>query len=559
MPVITVDINDFCKLVGKDIPMKEIEEKLPMLGVGWEGIEKNEFSVEVNPNRPDMLSVEGLARAFSSFMDIKTGLRTYKAEKSIYMVKVDSATKPIRPYIVSAIVTGVEMTDEFIKSLMQIQEKLHITHCRKRRKAAIGIHDLDKVKFPVVYTAKDPSYKFIPLGEEKEMTLDNILRHTSKGKDYGWVLKGMDKYPILIDADNKVMAMPPIINSIHTMVEEKTKNLFIDITGTDDKTINEVLNVVVTSLAERGGKIQLVKVKYPDREIQTPKLDTKAMSLEPNYVNKLLGLKLTNSEMIKYLQRMGFDAVEVGKNLQVIIPCYRTDIMHAIDLVEDIAIAYGYDRFVPEIPNISTIGEENPLEAFSTKLRTLLVGYGLQEVITFMLTNKENLYKKMLMEEKDVIETANPKTEEYSIVRNWLLPSLMEVLWRNRHREYPQNIFEVGDVIELNPSSDTGSKTMRRLGIVLCHSKANFSEMKSVVENILKNLEIKNYKMEESTLPCFIPGRAAKIVINEKNLGRFGEINPEVISNWELEMPAAACELCVDLLFDSINKISDQQ
>ncbi len=558
MPVINFDVNDFCKLVGKDIPIKEIEEKLPMLGVGVEGIDNNEFSVEVNPNRPDMLSVEGLARAFSSFINVKTGLRTYKAEKSIYFVKVHSTTRQIRPYIVSAIVTNVKMTDEFIKSLMQIQEKLHITHCRKRRKAAIGVHDLDKVKFPVFYTAKDPSYKFIPLGEQKEMTLDNILKHTSKGKNYGWVLKGMDKYPILIDSDNKVMAMPPIINSIHTMVDEKTKNLFIDITGTDDKTINEVLNIVVTSLADRDGKIQVVKVKYPDREIETPRLGANMMNLEPNYVNKLLGIKLTNYEMIEYLQKMGFDAIEVGKNLQVVIPCYRTDIMHAMDLVEDIAIGYGYDRFKPEIPNISTIGEEDPLEMFSTKLRTLLIGYGLQEVVTFILTNKENLYKKMKMEEKDVIETVNPKTEEYTIVRNWLLPSLMEVLWRNRHREYSQNIFEVGDVIELNPSSDTGTKNMRRLGIVLCHSKANFSEMKSIVESILSNLGIKDYKIEESTLPCFIPGRAVKIVIDGKNLGRFGEINPEVISNWELEMPAVACEICVNLLFDTINKKLEQ-
>lgn len=164
----------------------------------------------------------------------------------------------------------------------------------------------------------------------------------------------------------------------------------------------------------------------------------------------------------------------------------------------------------------------------------------------------------MLMEEKDVVETANPKTEEYSIVRNWFLPSLMEVLWRNRHREYPQNIFEVGDVIELSSSSETGAKTMRRLGIVLCHSKANFSEIKSMVESILSNLGIKDYKIEESTLPCFIPGRAAKIVINDKNLGRFGEINPEVVSNWELEMPATACEICVNSLFNLINKNINQ-
>jgi len=553
MPVITVDIKDFCELIGKDVSMKEIEERLPMLGVSWEGKENDEFSVEVTPNRPDMLSVEGLARAFSSFMDVKTGLRTYKSEKSEYMVKVHSSTKPIRPFIVCAAVTGMTFTDESIKSLMQIQEKLHITHARNRRKAAIGVHDLDKVKFPLLYTVKDPSFKFTPLGETKEMTLDNILRHTPKGKDYGWILKRKEKYPILMDAEEKVMAMPPIINSIHTMVDENTKNLFIDVTGSDEKTINEILNIVVTSLAERKGKIHLIRIKYPDRMIETPKFETNMMNLDPTYVNGLLGLKLTNYEMIEYLQKMGFDAVEVGKgNIQVIIPCYRTDIMHAMDLVEDIAIAYGYERFEPEIPEISTIGEENPLEVFSTRLRTLLVGYGLQEVVTFMLTNQENSYKKMKVKEENVIETVKPKTEEYSIVRSWLLPSLMDVLWRNRHREYPQNIFEIGNVIKLSPLSETGAETKRKLAIILSHSKANFSEMKSFVESILSNLGIKGYKIEESSFPCYISGRVAKIVVSGKPLGRFGEIHPEVVSNWELEMPVAAVEMNVDLLFELV-------
>jgi phenylalanyl-tRNA synthetase beta chain len=386
------------------------------------------------------------------------------------------------------------------------------------------------------------------------MTLDDILEKTSKGKDYGYVIKNKERYPLLIDSDDKVMAMPPIINSIHTMIDENTKNLFIDVTGTDEKTINEVLNIVVTALADRGGMINAVKVKYPSGIIETPNLKKMMMNLEVSYVNKLLGLNLSIYEMIEYLQKMGLDAIEVNKNLQVLIPCYRTDIMHAMDLVEEIAISYGYDRFEPKIPNISTIGEENELESFTKKLRSFLVGYDLQEVITFMLTNKENSYKKMMMKPKNFIQMANPKTEDYSIIRSWLLPSLMDVLWRNRHREYPQNIFELGDVIELDDSTDTGAKTKKMLSIILCHSKASFSEIKSVVENILSNLKIKDYKIEESELPCFVPGRAGKIVIGDKTLGRFGEIHPQVLTNWELEMPAAACEICVDLLSELINK-----
>ena len=552
MPVITVDRKDFCNLLGKELTMQEIESKLPMLGVAWEESKKDEFSVEVNPNRPDMLSVEGLARAFSSFLGLTPGLKDYKTEKSLYLVRVDSETKMVRPYIVCAAVLGLEMTDEFIKSLMQLQEKLHVTHCRKRRKAAIGVHDLDKVKFPLYYTAKLPSFKFIPLGETKEMTLDEILEKTPKGRDYGWILKGKEKYPILMDAEGKVMAMPPIINSIHTAVEEKTKNLFIDVTGMDEKTINEILNIMVTSLADRGGRLLSVKIKYVDKTIETPNLEVKSMSLDPSYANRLLGINLSKQEMMKCLRRMGFDVTEIKDKLKVFIPCYRADIMHTVDLIEDIAIAYGYENFKPEIPSISTIGEEKPIETFSSKLRDLLIGYGLQEVVTFMLTNKRNLFKKMLLKEEQVAETKNPKTEEYSVVRNRLLPSLMEVLWRNRNREYPQKIFEIGEVIKLDAGSETGARTIKNLAIALSHSKANFSEIKSLIESFLKNLGIKEYEIKESTLPYFILGRSADVLVHGKKIGSFGEIHPQVISNWELEMPVAACEINVDLLHELI-------
>ena len=553
MPVITVNRKDFCELLGKKLSMKEIEEKLPMLGVAWESSEKNEFTIEVNPNRPDMLSVEGLARAFSSFLGIKTGLREYKAEKSIYLVSVTSSVKAVRPFIVCAVVKGLELTDPLIKSLMQLQEKLHVSHGRKRRKASIGVYDLDKITFPITYTSKPPTFKFIPLEEKKEMSLDEILKETPKGKEFGWILEGKTEYPVLIDASNEVLSMPPIINSENKKVDENTKNLFIDVTGTDEKTVNEILNIIVTSLADRGGKIYEVKIRYPDRTIETPNLEIKTMNLNPSYVNKLLGLNLSNYEMIEYLRRMGFEAIELNReNIEVMIPCYRTDIMHAMDLVEEIAIAYGYDKFEPEIPKISTIGEEDPLEVFCSRLRNLLVGYGLQEVVTFILTNKKNLFEKMLLKEERIAETANPKTEEYSVVRNRLLPSLMEVLWRNRHREYPQRIFEIGDVVELDEVSDTGAVTKRKLAIALCHSKASFSETKSLIESFLINIGLKNYELEESDTSYFIPGRAAKILVDKRCLGEFGEIRPEVLENWELEIPVSACEISVDLLFNFV-------
>jgi len=553
MAVITIDRKDFCQLVGKDFTMQQIEENIPMMGTGWEGSEGDTFTVEIFPNRPDMLSVEGLARAFSSYMGVKTGLRKYKLEGSEEMVIIEDKVSKVRPYFVSCVIKNVKFTDDFIKSIMQVQEKLHITHCRKRKKVAIGLHDYDKIAFPVIYTTKPKEFKFIPLEQKEEMTLQQILEELPKGKDYAWVLEGMKEYPLLHDGRGKVLSMPPIINSEDTKVEENTKNIFVDITATDEKAANEVLNIIATTFADRGAAIHKIKIKYEDRMVYTPDLSTKIITINPNYVNKLLGLILTNLQITQCLQRMGYDAEEVTKDkIEVKTPCYRTDIMHGIDIVEDVAIAYGYQAFDPEIPKISTIGDEDEKEIFCTRLRSLLVGYGMQEVVTFILSNKNSLFKKMCMDVKPVAETANAKTSEYDVVRNWLLPSLIEVLSRNKHNEYPQNLFEVGDVVSLE-DNDIGNKSMKRLAVALCHSKANFSEMKSLVESILSNVGVNDYGVEESNAPCYITGRAAKFVVNGKVLARFGEINPKVLENWGLEMPAAGGEICVDLLFGLIN------
>lgn len=552
MPVITVNKDDFCRLLGRQFTMEQIEEKLPMIGVAWEGKTKQEFEVEVTPNRPDMLSVEGLARAYATFIGLKEGLKDYEAHRSEFLVSSDTSVEKVRPFIVCAAVTGIRFTDNSIKSLMNLQEKLHITHCRKRKKGAIGVHDLEKIKFPLRYTTKDPDFKFIPLEETKEMTMKEILEKTPKGKKYAWILEGKKQYPILIDSTGQVLSMPPIINSNETRLRETTRNLFIDVTGTDEKTINEVLNIIVTSLADREGKVFSVKMKYPYKTIETPQLKKQIMNLNPNYVNKLLGLKLSTLEIRTLLKRMGYGVYEDSKdNIKIVVPCYRTDIMHEIDLVEDIAIAYGYDKFEPEIPNISTIGHENEMERFSKKLRELMIGFGFQDTITFILTSKENLFTKMNVKEMKIAETMNPKTQEYCVLRNWLTPSLMEVLWRNRHNEYPQKIFEVGDVIKLD-SSDSGASNNKKLAFVSCHSKANFSEIKSYVESILRNLGLEKYEFEETTCPCFISGRGCKIIVNKRTIGRFGEIYPKTLTNWELEMPATSCEMDVDLLFSMI-------
>ena len=558
MPVIEVNLEDFISLLGKETPLEEIEARLPMMGVSWEGRTEDGFSIEVFPNRPDMLSIEGLVRAYASFTGLRTGLRPYEVKDSNYASIVERRVEAVRPYFASAVIKHVEFDDALIRSFMQMQEKLHITHSRKRRKVSIGLHDLEPIRFPVTYTARPPDFSFRPLDERRKMTLSEILSELPKGMEYAWVLKGKREYPILIDAKGMVLSMPPIINSEHTRIEEATENIFIDVTATDTKAMNEVLNILVTTFADRGAEIYAVKNSYHDHAETTPDLLPREMELENSYVNDTLDIEFTLKETAGYLEKMGYGVPESsvpatgipGGTLKVQVPSYRTDIMHPMDLVEDVAIAYGYDNFVPEIPSIASPAGEEPLEVFCRRLRDFLVGFGLLETMTFMMTNTRNLFERMGLPEEPVAETENPKTEEYTVLRSRILPGLMEVLSINKHHPYPQNLFELDDVVLLDEGEETGARTARRLAVALCHGRANFSEVKAVMNSILGNLGLTQVEVEAAGPACFIEGRRLVAKVDGTSICWAGELRPDALESWGLEMPVAGLEMDVDVLFE---------
>jgi phenylalanyl-tRNA synthetase beta chain len=551
MPVITVNIKDFSQLLRREVTIKELQDRLPMMGTGWEGETEEGFNIEIFPNRPDLLSIEGLARAYASFSGEKIGLRNYSIINSGYIAIVDEKVEKVRPYFVGAIVKGIDFDDALIRSIIQLQEKLHVTHGRKRRKVAIGLHNLKPIEFPITYTTKPPDYKFRPLGERFEKDLKWMLTEMPKGVEYAWILHDAAEYPIILDSKGMVLSMPPIINGEYTRIDEATRDLFIDVTGTDLKAITEVLNIICTTFADRGATIYNIELRYLDKTLRTPDLSPKTWRLSNKYVSQTLGLELQPKETIHYLEKMGHSA-QGGEIMHVKAPCYRTDTMHPIDLVEDVAIAYGYDLVVPVIPSLNSSAGEDSLEVFSRNLRNFLVGFGYNEVVTFMMSNRDKLFTKMLIQEEPIAETENPKMEAYNCLRNRLLPSLMEILVNNKHHPYPQNLYEVDDVILIDPSTEVGARSERRLAIMQCHSKANFSEIKATLEAILENLEIK-VEYEAEGWDCFIEGRRLIASVNGNPLCWAGEIRPESLVSWGLEMPVAALELNVELLHKLFN------
>ena len=542
MPVITFEYNDFLDIFGYKISKEELIEKLPMIGADVDKVEGNDISIEFFPNRPDLTSVEGIARASRAFFEFETGLKKYDIKKSDIVMFVDSSVKKVRPFVVTALVKNITMTDELIKSLMDLQEKLHLGLGRDRKKVAIGVHDFEAVKPPFTYKAVDPdSVEFIPLNKSESMTLNEILMHHEKGIAYAHILEGFDKHPLIIDANNNVLSYPPIINGILTEVTPFTKNLFIDVTGTDKKAINYVLNIITTALAERGGEIFSTIIKDENKTYVTPDLNTKKMKLSLNYINRILGTKITGKDVIFCLKKMGYNAFEDGSKIDVEIPAWRADILHDIDIVEDVAVGYGYDKFETDFPRALTFGRTLPNYGLFESFRKILIGLGFNEVTTFIISNEKDEFIKMGLDVSIRVEIYNPIGEEYSCLRTSLIPSLLKILNENKHHPLPQQIFELGIVVNKD------FKNQKNLAFVKIDAKASFTVCKSFVDAIMRDSGMK-YEISDYDHPGFVKGRCASIIYKNKKIGVFGELHPKTIINFELEHPIITFEIIVDLL-----------
>ncbi len=537
MAIVTFKKKELEKLVGMKLDDNYYKNVIPMMGAPLEELKGDEVSFEIFPNRPDMLSIEGFARAVRNFLGVG-GYKKYMATPNRISVYVDKSVKSVRPYIVSAVIKNVEITEELLLNLMQFQEKIHETFGRKRKKVAIGIHDYDMVKPPFYYKAVDPdSVKFVPLDMDREMTLREILKNHPKGIKFAKLLQG-DKYPILIDSENNVLSFPPIINGELTRVNESTSNLFIDITGTNLDSIKKALNIIVTSMQDRGFVVESVKI-VDEKEMITPDLSEIRMNVDLDYVKKMIGVNVSQERFVQLIERMGF-----GYDGNVLIPPYRTDIMHQIDIAEDVAIAYGYENIEPELPRIFTRGSSMKEKDFENVVSSIMTGMMFQEVRTMILTSKEDQLDKMNYK-GELAEILNSKSDEFSVCRIDLIPGSLNVFSQNKHVDYPQKIFEIGKVVFLD-STETGAGERHMLCASI--SPGNYSKISSVLAELLSSLHV-NFSVIESKDNRFIDGRVGKIICNGEDIGIIGEIHPEILNKWKVEKPVALFEIDLDKLF----------
>jgi phenylalanyl-tRNA synthetase beta chain len=563
MPTIDVDYAEFERMLGIELN-KDLEKINDVLAFAKGEVKLFDektgmMSVEIkDTNRPDTWNIEGLVRTLRGFLGLDKGLRQYTAGKSLVEVYVDKRLEDIRPYIGCSIIKSVELTDALIQAMMQLQDKLDHTYGRNRRRTSIGLYDFDLIAPPLSYgVAKPTDASFVPLDLEKKMNLKEILKEHPKGLEYGSIVSRHPVYPILLDSKNKVLSFPPIINSNDLgKVTEQTRNILVEVTGTVHETVLNTLKIVTLSLIDRGGKAYSATVHYPQGNSTevTPSFETKHMDLYVEYANKILDLHLAPRQIAELLAKAGFGVQKLEKNrVTVQIPCYRIDIMHQVDLVEDVAIAYGYNNIKPFWRKLPTTGGSRPEQVFLGIARELMVGLGYQEVLTYNMTNPQNLFAKMNAKEQKIVEFANPKVQTLTCLRNWLLPSLMEFLSCNLHIEYPQRIFELGPVTVLDEKVETRTRDEDTLAVAVSHASASFTEMKSTLDALFMNLGLQ-WQIKETKHPSFIEGRVGTAIIDKTEAGILGEIHPKVLENWTLENPVVAFELNMNKIGKMIQK-----
>ena len=565
MPTISINRKDFEQLVGRPtIAAEQLDAWLLLVKAELkdQDSESGEVRLELHDsNRPDLWSCEGIARQIR--IKLRGAASAYPFFKPTPRPKrrlqVLQGLERVRPYIAACTAVGYRMTGEGLAQLVQTQEKLADIFGRKRRTVSIGLYRLPQIVFPVTYTLVKPDeVRFTPLGVEEKMSPREILAVHPKGLEYGPILAGHDRLPLLTDEEGQVLSFPPIINSREIgEVRVGDPELFVEVTGTDLLMVLLTLNILAVNLADRGATIEAVEVVYPyatelGKTVRTPFNFQKARSIPIKTIEDALGVPLGAERIRQALLAYGYEA-SASKDrvsISVKIPPYRNDLMHPLDVVEDVAISRGYGEFAPIMPSQFTVGSLSRLEEVSDRIRDMMVGIGFQEIISNIMASRQELIDRMRLAGSDrdrIVEVENVMTQAYSCLRQWITPSLLRVEAASTRAFYPHRLFEVGEVAVPDATEETGTRTLMVLGALIAHANANFSEAHSCLDLLLFYLD-RPYTLEPISHRSFLDGRAGRIVSNGRAVGLIGELHPEVLEHWQVSMPSVVFELEVDAL-----------
>ena len=539
MPTIVVNKWDLLSLLKVD--EKELEDLLFNLKSESKEVDPDHLEIEINNDRPDLLHPLGIKRAIDGLLERAFGEPKYLTVNTDYKFVVHEV--PSRPFALAAVVYDVKFSEERLKELIQFQEKLHVTVGRKRAKVAIGLHDLHKVASKVIEYREIPlSTRFVPLGQTEEMSVKEVLERTEQGKLYGHISVREGKTPAITEDNGSILSIPPVINAERTRITTETRDLFIDVTGTSLEAVSFTLDLLVTTLAEGGSRIGIVKVENRSKSgmpESSPVLRHYKVSTTKDYINRKLGTSFSAEEMVRLLRMARLEATALKDVIEVTVPPYRADILSDPDVAEEVAQVYGYKRLEPSKEKFRQPGSPLFLTTLSNYLRDLSVGAGFEEIYTFVLIRKELLTGEF-------VELINPVTEDFTAVRNSLIPSLLLFLSRNQNARMPVKVFEINEVVVRDSSSDTGYRNSVRAGYAIMDFQVTYDQIQAPVHAVLTNLGLK-VKYVRSEEPYLLRGRTAKIVTEKGNvIGVIGEADPAYLERFGVRFPVGIAEIYLE-------------
>ncbi len=539
VPVVTFERQDLCRLIGKEMTLDALAERMPMMGGDLDKIEGDAITIEWFPDRPDLLTLEGTGRALRAFLDVAPGLPEYPIQKGAATLTVDASVAAVRPHAALCFVRGVPFDDHYVQTVIDAQEKLTLAPGRKRRKIAIGIHDAAGLEGPFHYTCVSGDDKpFVPLQETRAMTPAQIMEEHPKGREYAHLLPD-GKYPVFLDGAGEVISLPPVINAQKTSVTAETRDLLLDVTGTDAASVRQTIALLASGFAERGGTIESVTVTDASGSWECPHLKPTEHVLHMDEVTRLLGIPLSGDEAAACLRRMGHGAEAYDNQVLIQTPAWRFDVLHPVDLMEDVAIGHGFENFPGVLPNQVTVGGALPLQGVEDGARALLLGLGFSEARTLTLSNDADQWTHWGASAMDAVRVRNPVLEEQTMLRTRLLPSLLRVLSANRHRRLPQRLFELGYVVK--------ESNRMHLAAVETGPRVGFSDAKGLAETLVRDLGL-DAQLRPSHIPGLIEGRQGDVIVDGVTVGHFGEIHPDVLVKFGLGAATIGVELDVEAL-----------
>ena len=578
MPVVDVDPDELRRLTDqRDKNDEELKADLFGLGLEYEGTtDDGEFQLEFAPDRLDRLSVEGVARSLRYHYGTDRGVRIPTTNSPEWTIEVEG-TPEERPYVTGAIVRGLDLSGGALDSLIQLQEKLHATMGRERAKGAIGVHDLtmlkgaparDGAQKSIRYTSVDPDdERFVPLESDEEMSPREVTKRHHMGSEYADLVEGMERYPAIYD-EIGLFSFPPVINGRRTEVTENSRDLLVEMTGTDQWTIDHMLNIVCYALAARGGRLERVEVVYADDApgeyvgalLDRPDLSVKTKTVAHERIETVLGVDLDTETVVDCAERAGLDATvrrdqdRERVSYEVEIPPYRVDVLHPVDVIDDLGRAYGFDELEPRYPDVATVGTRHERSRLEDAARETLVGLGFEDLLNFYMTNETVNYERLGVEPGEgvvgggePVTIMEPYSEEYTILRTWALPSILQVLENNTHRAYPQHLTEIGLAACVDEDENTNVHEHRTVAAAMADTDVSYEDVRARLQ-ILARTFGKQLETPPTDHPSFIPGRCAQVVLDGESVGVVGELHPEVIVEHDLEVPVGGFEIRLDAL-----------